>query len=203
MSDAENTKKSGYRLEYANSNRAKCKGPVPCKGSTLTKGSLKIGTVVDFQGHTNFAWRHWGCTTPKIVANMKKSFDQAEDLDGFDELEDEDKERIRKAWEDGRVADEDIPETARKADKGDGEEDEEEDEPKPKRKRAAPKKKEAEDGAEEKPKRSRKKVGFIGFIFTQTGELTDLPAEGGEWGCGGETQEGSRTEGPCDEEESR
>ena len=39
------------------------------------------------------AWRHWGCVTPKIITNMKKSFDEADELDGFDELKDEDKEK--------------------------------------------------------------------------------------------------------------
>lgn len=67
---------------------------------------------------------------------MKKSIEEAEDLDGFDELNDEDKEKIRKAWEVGHVADEDIPDTARKAD-DDGEEEDEGDEEKPKKKAAA------------------------------------------------------------------
>lgn len=78
---------------------------------------------------------------------MKAKFSNAEDLDGFEDLKEEDQERVRRAWEEGRVADEDIPETARKP--ADAEDDE-----KPKRKRAPAKKKdEAED--EEKPKRKR------------------------------------------------
>ena len=95
MSDVEE-KKSGYRLEYAKNNRAKCKGSFPSQllvssiaslivvrvlslqgrnlapvrdhflissedfisqcldlGTVLEKGVLKLGSVVDFRGHTS------------------------------------------------------------------------------------------------------------------------------------------------------
>ena len=94
------------------------------------------------------AWRHWGCTTPAIITNMKKSFSNADELDGFEDLQPADQEKIRQAWDDGHVADEDIPETARKP-KGD----DEADEPKPKKKRASTKKDDA--GEEAKPKKAR------------------------------------------------
>ncbi|KAG2068407.1 zf-PARP-domain-containing protein [Suillus decipiens] len=175
MSDNEGTtKKSGYRLEYASSARSKCKGPKPCAGSPIAKGELRVGSVVDFRGNTSYAWRHWGCTTAKIISNMKSQFESADELDGFDDLKDEDKERLRKAWEEGKVADEDIPETARKAPGEEAEDDEEkpkkrapakakkdasgEDGEKPKRKRAPAKAKKAEDegdeDAEDKPKKA-------------------------------------------------
>ncbi|KAI9458848.1 hypothetical protein BJY52DRAFT_398656 [Lactarius psammicola] len=149
MSDTEE-KKSGYRLEYAKNNRAKCKGPKPCNGTVLDKGTLKLGSVVDYRGHTSLAWRHWGCTTATIITNMKKSFSEADELDGFDELQPADQDKIRKAWEDGHVADEDVPETARKAEGDDGAGDEE---PKPKKKRAPAKK--ADEGEAAKPKKAR------------------------------------------------
>ena len=99
------------------------------------------------------AWRHWGCVTPKIIENVKKSFESAEDLDGFEELKEEDQEKLKTAWEVGHVAEEDIPPTAKKPDGAD--EDEEE---KPK-KRASKKKKEVvdedEEEEEEKPKKAR------------------------------------------------
>jgi hypothetical protein len=72
---------------------------------------------------------------------------EASDLDGYDDLSSEDKERVDKAWEDGHVADEDIPESAKKPVGEDG------DEEKPKRKKAAAKKTDEEGG--EKPKRAR------------------------------------------------
>jgi hypothetical protein len=91
--------------------------------------------------------------TPKILGNVKSKFPDAEEIDGYDELKDEDKEKITQAWKDGKVADEDIPESARKEGAGD-----DEDEEKPKKKRAAPKKKkEAASDDEEKPKKRGRK----------------------------------------------
>ncbi|KAH9000776.1 hypothetical protein EDB86DRAFT_451499 [Lactarius hatsudake] len=148
MSDTEE-KKSGYRLEYAKNNRAKCKGPKPCNGTVLDKGTLKLGSMADYRGHPSFAWRHWGCTTAAIITNLKKSFSEADELDGFDELQPADQDKIRKAWEDGQVADEDVPETARKAQGDDGADEE----AKPKKKRATAKK--ADEGEASKPKKAR------------------------------------------------
>ena len=85
---------------------------------------------------------------------MKQQFNEASELDGFDDLKEEDQGRVTKAWEAGHVADEDIPETARKAE-GDEEE-------KPK-KRAPPKKK-AENSTEDKPKRGRPKKVTGSFL---------------------------------------
>ncbi|THV07105.1 zf-PARP-domain-containing protein [Dendrothele bispora CBS 962.96] len=142
---------SGYRFDYAPSNRAKCKGPKPCNGTTLPKGTLRHATMADFQGKPTSHYRHWGCVTKKIIENMKAQFPNADEVDGFEDLKPEDQDRIRKAWEDGEVAEEDIPESAKKT--GAGEEEEEEDEEKPKKKKA-PAKKKTEDG-EEKPKKAR------------------------------------------------
>lgn len=83
---------------------------------------------------------------------MKNSFSESSELDGYDELTDEDKAKVDKAWEEGHVADEDIPDSARKP-AAEGDEDEE----KPKKK-AAPRKKKADDAdgdAAEKPKKAR------------------------------------------------
>lgn len=93
------------------------------------------------------SWRHWGCVTPKIIENVKKNFESAEDLDGFDDLTEEDQQKLNTAWEVGHVAEEDVPPTAKKAD---GEEE------KPK-KRASKKKVTEDEGEEEeeKPKKAR------------------------------------------------
>jgi hypothetical protein len=165
MSDGEGGKKSGYRLEYASSARAKCKGPKPCAGTAIAKGELRVGSLVDFKGNTSFAWRHWGCTTNKIIENMKKNFEDASELDGYDDLRPEDQEKVNKAWEEGQVADEDIPESARKAPKnnsgGETDEDEEKEKAKKKKKAAAAKKRKSEkdadleDDEDEKPKKKR------------------------------------------------
>lgn len=87
---------------------------------------------------------------------MQESYSEPSELDGFDELQAEDKEKVRKAFQDGHVADEDIPETAKKEGAA-GEEDEDEEE-KPKKKAASRKRKDTEaegEAATEKPKRSR------------------------------------------------
>jgi hypothetical protein len=95
------------------------------------------------------AWRHWGCVTPTILKNMKKNFEDPAELDGYEDLKPEDQEKINKAYEDGHVADEDVPESARKPDA------DEEDEEKPKKKAAPRKKKTDDDDGEEKPKKAR------------------------------------------------
>jgi hypothetical protein len=117
------------------------------------------------------AFRHWGCVTSKIIENMKNTLGDVEELDGFEELKDEDKDRLRKAWEEGHVATEDVPETAdaSKILPGANADDEE----KPKRKRAPAKKKakDEEDGDDEpleKPKRGRKKVHFLYYYYGKT-----------------------------------
>lgn len=81
---------------------------------------------------------------------MKDKLSGPDDLDGFEDLQDEDKERVRRAWEQGHVDDEDIPLTARKPTDAEGDED------KPKKRRGPVKKKaEAEGDEEEKPKKKR------------------------------------------------
>lgn len=66
---------------------------------------------------------------------MKKTFESASDLDGYEELRAEDQAKVDKAWEDGAVADEDIPDSARKPADEDADE-----EAKPKKKAPAKKK---------------------------------------------------------------
>ncbi|UZJ54918.1 hypothetical protein CBS101457_004238 [Exobasidium rhododendri] len=97
-----------YRLEYASSGRAACKGPEPCKGTKIEKASLRFGTVVDISGHTSFHWRHWGCVTRKQLSNIKEKVGEAEDLDGYEDLREEDQKRVEDAIMEGKVAPEDV-----------------------------------------------------------------------------------------------
>ena len=98
---------------------------------------------------------------------MKKSIPEGTELDGYGQLTPEDQAKVVKAWQEGHVDDEDIPETARKPVGEDGG-----DEEKPKKAKRAPAKKKAaaaaagSDGeAEERPKRKTKaaasKVRFL------------------------------------------
>lgn len=77
--------------------------------------------------------------TPKIIAKIS----DATDIDGYEDLQPGDQDRVRNAVAKGEVSPEDIPESAKKPE---GEEE------KPKRAKKASKKDE-EDG--EKPKRAR------------------------------------------------
>lgn len=106
-----------------------------------------------FYSFTDSVWRHWGCITKKIIENMKKSFEDASELDGYEELKAEDQARVTKAWEDGEVADEDIPPSARKPEGEDGAEEK----PKKAAKKAPAKKKAAEDGKDEEVAEKPKK----------------------------------------------
>jgi len=49
-------------------------------------------------------WRHWDCVTPKVISNLKKTFEAASELDGFDDLRPEDQARVTEAYQNGRVA---------------------------------------------------------------------------------------------------
>ncbi|EKM76509.1 hypothetical protein AGABI1DRAFT_44775 [Agaricus bisporus var. burnettii JB137-S8] len=170
---------SGYRLEYAPSARSKCKGPKPCAGTVIAKGDFRFGTLVEFKGNHNFSWRHWGCVTPKILDNVKKSIGEATEIDGYDELNDEDKAKVSAAWDEGHVADADIPDSARKPE---GEEEE-----KPKRKAATKKaakkdedddeEEDEEEEAEEKPKKkvTKKAAKKVDADEDGEGEVTEKP----------------------------
>jgi len=59
------------------------------------------------------SWKHWGCVSPKVIAKMQELYSDPSDLDGFDDLKPEDKDRINKALQDGHVAEDDIPESAK------------------------------------------------------------------------------------------
>lgn len=161
---------------------------------------MTVFDPVDFRGNTSFAWRHWGCVTPRIIENMKKNFDSATELDGFDELPAEDQAKVEKAWEEGHVADEDIPDSARKPeDEEDGEDEGKKKKAKGKASKKRPKvcifilygkprlkfiftKKdadeddndadEAEDDADEKPKKTTKR-SKASFLINRP--LYDLP----------------------------
>jgi hypothetical protein len=61
--------------------------------------------------------------TPRVLSNVKSSAGNPSDLDGYDDLKPEDKEKVNKAWNGGKVAEEDIPESAKKPQSDDEEAD--------------------------------------------------------------------------------
>ena len=87
------------------------------------------------------AWRHFGCAEPTLIEKMKASYGSADEVDGFADLQENEKEKVQRAWDAGEIPADD---------KGPGEAVET-----GKKKAAVPRKKKDEDGAE-KPKRGRK-----------------------------------------------
>ena len=87
------------------------------------------------------------------MENIKRTFRDIKDLDGFEELDEEDQERLRVAWEVNHVAEEDIPSTAKRLDnKGMG----------AKQKELTPEKIRANDDDEDgKPRKRKSKVRLI------------------------------------------
>ncbi|KZT07995.1 zf-PARP-domain-containing protein [Laetiporus sulphureus 93-53] len=116
MSDAGDHKKAGRRrLEYASNGGAKCVGACVSAGTKIGQGELRLGVLIDYDnGNTGFIWRHWGCVAPVFIKNTKRYFEKADEIEGFKDLRPEDQEKVRKAWAEGKVADEDIPESAKK-----------------------------------------------------------------------------------------
>jgi len=61
----------------------------------------------------NSAWRHWGCVNSETITNMTSSMSEASEHGGYKELGPED-QKVSAAFAAGKVADEDIPESAEK-----------------------------------------------------------------------------------------
>ncbi|KAL1960937.1 hypothetical protein VTO42DRAFT_5921 [Malbranchea cinnamomea] len=100
-----------YRVEEASTGRAGCKNK-ECqdKKEKILKGELRLGTWVETEQFQSWAWKHWGCVTPKQIASLKEGLGEDGDLselDGFDELSEENQKKIREAVAQGHVADED------------------------------------------------------------------------------------------------
>ncbi|GAA5922620.1 uncharacterized protein JCM15063_003364 [Sporobolomyces koalae] len=112
----------------------------------IARGSLRLASAYTISGNTSFAYRHWGCVTEKQILNMKDSFEAADEIDGFEDIPGDDQERVRKAFQDGHVADEDIPDTARKPEPASDEEE------KPKKRKTTKRKKKEDSDEEEEVK---------------------------------------------------
>ncbi|TFY66346.1 hypothetical protein EVG20_g4743 [Dentipellis fragilis] len=105
-----------HHLEYSKSSRAKCHGPLPCKGSPIALGALRYGrTITNHYGET-VQWTHWysvhrGCLTPTILAQLAGY--GVHRISGFGSLRSEDQHKIRRALASRRIDPEDIPESAK------------------------------------------------------------------------------------------
>ncbi|PYI25699.1 zf-PARP-domain-containing protein [Aspergillus indologenus CBS 114.80] len=105
-----------YRLEEASTSRAGCQNK-ECKDAKIkiAKGELRHGSWVEAGDYQSWKWRHWGCVTPNVIENLKDAIKELSGgdetdcsaLDGFDELSEENQEKVRRALEQGHVDDED------------------------------------------------------------------------------------------------
>ncbi|RUS26829.1 hypothetical protein BC938DRAFT_484063 [Jimgerdemannia flammicorona] len=50
------------------------------------------------------SWRHWQCTTRKVLENLINEAGSADQIPGFNDLRDEDQERVKKAFEEGNIS---------------------------------------------------------------------------------------------------
>ncbi|KAF2747976.1 zf-PARP-domain-containing protein [Sporormia fimetaria CBS 119925] len=98
----------GYRVELSPNNRAFCKNK-ECKdaGVKIMKGELRFASLFHIKEQTSWAFKHWGCVTPQQIENVVGFIDGDKTLlEGYDELPEEDQERIDYALEHGHVHDE-------------------------------------------------------------------------------------------------
>ncbi|KAK2463186.1 hypothetical protein APHAL10511_004841 [Amanita phalloides] len=96
---------------YSKSMRAKCHGPPPCNGSSMAVGTLRYGKVEPNEFGEVVEWFHWGCVPPGTLREMAVA--DFEHIDGFRELRNSDKQKIRLAIARGRIDPSDVPETSK------------------------------------------------------------------------------------------
>ncbi|KAK9823336.1 hypothetical protein WJX72_002025 [[Myrmecia] bisecta] len=88
-----------YSIEYAKSGRAGCKAGKSCTDKTIKQGDLRLGTTYDSGAFVGTSWRHWLCTTPKVLSNIGS----VDCLEGFNALTEADKFMVNEAFQHGRV----------------------------------------------------------------------------------------------------
>ncbi|KAH6913909.1 SNF2 family N-terminal domain-containing protein [Coprinopsis sp. MPI-PUGE-AT-0042] len=96
---------------YSKSTRAKCHGPPPCQGSTMTAGTLRYGGATGSEQGENIQWRHWGCVTPDILDDMART--SINGIVDFTKLRPADQQRIRMAIALRRIDPADVPASAK------------------------------------------------------------------------------------------
>ncbi|KAL9585839.1 MAG: hypothetical protein Q9212_001276 [Teloschistes hypoglaucus] len=98
-----------YRVELASSKRAGCKNQECNKEKIkIDKGELRFGVWVTYKETASWSWRHWGCVTPAQIAGLQDTLEgEIEMLDGYEELPNDLQEKVKQAFDNGHVDDED------------------------------------------------------------------------------------------------
>ncbi|KAJ5692872.1 hypothetical protein N7462_002295 [Penicillium macrosclerotiorum] len=102
--------------EISANNRAGCQNQ-ECKKNKdkIQKGTLRVGVWVESSSFQSWMWRHWGCVTPRIIHNAIMDIFQVdkltgnenfENIDGWEDLPEEWRVKVRQALVDGHVPDE-------------------------------------------------------------------------------------------------
>ncbi|KAL9641305.1 MAG: hypothetical protein Q9204_000099 [Flavoplaca sp. TL-2023a] len=74
----------------------------------IGKKELRFGVWVDYGEHQGWAWRHWGCVTPRQLEGLHDVLEGDVDmLDGYEEVPDDCQEKVKRALKNGHVDDED------------------------------------------------------------------------------------------------
>ncbi|KAI8365579.1 hypothetical protein BD560DRAFT_159608 [Blakeslea trispora] len=68
----------------------------PCEDKKITTGELCLGSIRS--NSSDIGWYHWTCTPDRIIRDIKSEYSRPEDMDGYSDLEEEDMERIKRAW---------------------------------------------------------------------------------------------------------
>ncbi|KII92184.1 hypothetical protein PLICRDRAFT_133581 [Plicaturopsis crispa FD-325 SS-3] len=99
-------------LEYSRSSRSTCHGPAPCNGSNIEPGTLRYGRIIPGKFNDTVEWRHWGCVTPDILANLASVGSLAR-VRGFEKLKADDQTRVQTAVARRFIDPVDIPASAK------------------------------------------------------------------------------------------
>ncbi|EED19887.1 conserved hypothetical protein [Talaromyces stipitatus ATCC 10500] len=98
-----------YRIEESPNKRAGCSVKA-CKDHKIKiqKGELRLGTWVDTERFQSWSYRHWGCITSRVLANILESISEDGEpnfdmVDGLEELSAENQEKVKKAIETGEI----------------------------------------------------------------------------------------------------
>ncbi|KAI5296506.1 hypothetical protein KEM52_001350 [Ascosphaera acerosa] len=102
-----------YRVEEASTGRAGCKNKECLDGKVkIAKGELRLGSWIEAGTFQSWAWKHWyvGCVTPRQIASIRETLGDSLDmdlLDGYEELSEENQEKVCLAIDNGHVDDDD------------------------------------------------------------------------------------------------
>ncbi|KIY67158.1 hypothetical protein CYLTODRAFT_490860 [Cylindrobasidium torrendii FP15055 ss-10] len=98
-------------IGYCQSTRAVCHGPQPCQGTPMAKGALRYGKKTSSGFGDTIEWRHWGCVTPDILAQLA-TVDLSR-IENIENISASDQQKVRTAVMQRRIDPSDIPVSAR------------------------------------------------------------------------------------------